>query len=721
MREVEVSIGNWIDRLWSLQVEQGSQLRDILTSMTKEVSLMLPQNPIQPASQDQVISPMKKPDTPVNQEIREESTFYVDQDINAASGVEGGLKNDDRELSMDHITVVHKLLTWPSIKALLLRLMKYRDNAEPEVDCGLVRGYGRGEGNDTNEGSQQGQKPCMENMYTLSWDEGLLPTGSPSGATWKAPGKTTPINPSTSVITTEHGIEESGTFTTDPDTVRRLQCNYMKHVHKLHPFLDQKDLEKKIDIFIGIYCPARTTDSHNSSRGHQKGTKRKRSKRIELSVDNAVILLVLALGSINEYHDCAVPCPMPRCCCKERNTGIIRGSKYYGYAAQILGSLQGANCLPHVQAALLAGLYVGQLAHPFQSHGWINQAARACQVLVRPGRYYEMNDGLMKDLCGLAYWTCLQLESDILTEFDLPASGISRLEGMIAVPKGLTLNLSNETDISSQKMMFVYSARIYLQKILNKASTYLCKVGKQPCSLFKVQRILSINLQQWRNSLPDMMQWEDSGPSSRDIDIVQMRVKYYRARYIIHRPLLYHALHIASQPESVGTFTAASGMSVSHSQQVSSSMIHSQQVTSIARLHEGSGPVQSSTTTPVGKWTSLTFRDLSPALQQTCKICIDSAILSMKTLDGIESRPVESNIFGTAHAQFGNMLVLSATYVSSLSELVDSNVLKQLLKRTIHFLRQRQHILPSLRADAKILMKVYEEIFSEAPVSISFV
>lgn len=62
---------------------------------------------------------------------------------------------------------------------------------------------------------------------------------------------------------------------------------------------------------------------------------------------------------------------------------VIPGLAYYGYATQILGSLQGANGLPHVQAALLAGLYAGQLAHPFQSHGWIYQAARACQVLVR--------------------------------------------------------------------------------------------------------------------------------------------------------------------------------------------------------------------------------------------------------------------------------------------------------------------------------------------------
>lgn len=48
---------------------------------------------------------------------------------------------------------------------------------------------------------------------------------------------------------------------------------------------------------------------------------------------------------------------------------VITGLAYYGYAAQILG-LHG-NDLPHVQAALFAGLYMGQLTHPFQSHRWV--------------------------------------------------------------------------------------------------------------------------------------------------------------------------------------------------------------------------------------------------------------------------------------------------------------------------------------------------------------
>ena len=76
-----------------------------------------------------------------------------------------------------------------------------------------------------------------------------------------------------------------------------------------------------------------------------------------------------------------------------------------------------------------------------------------------------------------------------------------------------------------------------------------------------------------------------------------------------------------------------------------------------------------------------------------------------------------SNLKLTSYRQFGNMLVLSATYMSNLSELVDRNILERLLRRTIRFLLQSRYISPSLRADAKILTEIYEKIFSESPGS----
>lgn len=62
------------------------------------------------------------------------------------------------------------------------------------------------------------------------------------------------------------------------------------------------------------------------------------------------------------------------------------------------------------------------------------------------------------------------------------------------------------------------------------------------------------------------------------------------------------------------------------------------------------------------------------------------------------------------------MLVLSATYMSSLSELVERSTLERLLKRTIRFLLRSENISPTLRADAKILTEIYKKIFGHNPV-----
>lgn len=65
--------------------------------------------------------------------------------------------------------------------------------------------------------------------------------------------------------------------------------------------------------------------------------------------------------------------------------------------------------------------------------------------------------------------------------------------------------------------------------------------------------------------------------------------------------------------------------------------------------------------------------------------------------------------------QFGNMLVLSTVYNSVLSELVDRNLYENLLRRTIRFLLNYRNISPTLRADAKILTDIYENVFQKPP------
>lgn len=484
MQQLEDRLEERMTQLQSIQVEQGSQLSRMATEpKVKETRVMPAKETVRPASQKQAVDPMKPeiPDVLREQETKEQSTSYVvSQKIDAAEAVDEGLKDDDDgELSIpvEHTTAAHKLLMWPTIRALIFPRQYDEDYVmKLEENRGLIRVYGRGEGDDTSEDRDAHLVPNQNPSAsaTPTWDEPYPHGTSPSGGHW-AGGGTTPAA-SSSFKPLHHGVEESGVFTTDAETVRRLHQSYMDHLHKLHPFLDQNDLEKKLEWFIRVYCPrgpSGATVSIMNNAEFPRGAKRKRScetmqgascdvpspdarasdqtapPRIEQSIDNAIILLVLALGSICECRDRPVPGPvrddvpdyrqetipgpstsrsilspagsdsalpmsssfyaptsshsfpspavvdnrksgMPPVITLEngesrplRNMDVIPGLAYYGYATQILGSLQGANRLPHVQAALLAGLYAGQLAHPFQSHGWIYQAARACQVLVR--------------------------------------------------------------------------------------------------------------------------------------------------------------------------------------------------------------------------------------------------------------------------------------------------------------------------------------------------
>jgi hypothetical protein len=236
-----------------------------------------------------------------------------------------------------------------------------------------------------------------------------------------------------------------------------------------------------------------------------------------------------------------------------------------------------------------------------------------------------------------------------------------------------------------------------------------------------------MNLKLWRNSLPEIMKWKDTNPPSNNINIARMRAKYYGARYIIHHPLLYHALHFAGLPNpnpasaSVES-PAGSLLSGLESQQMSPSLPRSQRASNMARPSSNMGIAVHSAPPSFqgGSMGTITYQDLPPKLQRACKVCIDSAILSTEAFDGIKGHPIMTNIFGTAYAQFSNMLMLSATYMSCLSELVDRNVLEKLLKQTIKFLLQSRYISPSLRADAQILAKIYEKIFREPATSFSY-
>ena len=688
--------------------------------------------------------------------VDDKSPFFGQQPpqpaLNANSSFDDVKNDNEGELSIpvEHTTAAHKLLMWPSIKRLITPNEYDEDYVmRLEEERGLISVYGQGEISSTSDDSQLPSPPITRDGG--SFDETRINGDSniQIGAT-SDPG--------------EVDIDTFGRLSLDAKTARRYYHTYLDRIHQLHPFVNKPELDGKVETFIRCFCPRDTSPLQQTStlcRENSRPMKRKRSHddlqgvrggsvdataastrpRVGRNIDNAIILLIFALGAICEtksplpgpimdrpnYLAQDIPTPLPplpvapvnathaangvlspansdsalptsaafynqqlhttsqsfpssvtemrtqnnqskRSIPRTRNeyghvknVQIIPGLSLYGYATTILGLLQGGVELEHVQAGLLAGLYAGQLAHPFQSHGWICQAARACQVLVRQKRYERLEEDTTKDLYNFAYWTCLQLESDLLAELDIPASGISRSEGRMSLPKGVFIHLPDEGGAPSTIMMMFYSAQIHLRKVLNRVHTDLYKVEKQGQTRWSsnVQEALSMNLDLWRTSLPTTMSWDDKESPAKDINAARMRAKYYGARYIIHRPLLYHALHYGQTGARVGSVAQPSvdsptgSASNSQTQQMSPSMPHAgQRAPGMTRIMSNLGNSSAEFMPFANGWTppTVALRELPQKLRRACKVCIESAILSTEAFDGIPDRLVVTNIFGTAHA-----------------------------------------------------------------------
>ncbi|KAJ5471879.1 hypothetical protein N7539_008822 [Penicillium diatomitis] len=289
---------------------------------------------------------------------------------------------------------------------------------------------------------------------------------------------------------------------------------------------------------------------------------------------------------------------------------VIPGLALYGYAAMILGVMQGGIGLPHLQARLLAALYADQLVHPLQSHGWICQAVQICQALVRqqkrfPGR---VSESPTQDLFDFAYWTCVQLESDLLVALDLPASNTRLDAGEIHLPKGrFTIDISNDWTAPAARMLIIHSARIHLRKIINHVhfDLYRPKKKRQLGRLWsETLEALNANLELWRENLPSMVNWKDNDPPATEINAARMRAEYYDARYMIHRPSLYSTLN------------------------------HGQRG---AQVRVQSNPTAVVESTEVFSTTLLASR-----------ACIQSAIHSSTAFDGVKDRLILTNYFGIA-------------------------------------------------------------------------
>lgn len=677
----------------------------------------------------------------------------------------------DFALPPKHFTAAQNLMEWPSVKKILPENIAEKPTYVLELESrrGLIRLYGCGEGEDANDGREGPASPASQSSSSESRHDDESSVPSPNGV-WGS-GQLPARSTTSGFSGREHpgGIGPTGGLILDAQVIDMYFKEYMANIHILHPFLEAKVLRDMIHLFKRRYSwdfvpfSSRHTntnkrkrdaeESPNSFDYHSASVPPRLQRRnpvepveIEHSIANAIVLLVMALGKIcthkgklpgvphppntststphNSFSDglassasapsspahgriaklgemqAAISSPTdPR----GKNMDVIPGLAYFAQGADILGELPGGSSVSHVQANILAGLYMGQLARIIPAHYYFSNACRGCIVLIESSEYKrkEMKAG-KRNLINFAFWSCLQLESDILAEVELPPSGITRYEGPMhqEFPRMVTLEPIPETSDMVAALRF-YSYQITLRRELNRVhkALYVDKaLDGVDMPVKSMQRVLENNLEGWRNTLGSW-NWDEDYHKSYDINIARMRGKYYGAKYIIHRPTLAYALYHLSG-NAPAERPSESPMGAPSSQQQSPAMSHT--------VTDTRYPRPGSERRPPSK-----IHELEGWVLDSAKTCVEAAIRSTTVFDAVKDRLIVTNIFGTAHAQFGNMLVLAATYKSDLSYLVKREILEALLDRTIVFLKFSEDISPTLHKDAQVLTKIRDNIFKE--------
>ncbi|KJZ79625.1 hypothetical protein HIM_01094 [Hirsutella minnesotensis 3608] len=374
----------------------------------------------------------------------------------------------------------------------------------------------------------------------------------------------------------------------------------------------------------------------------------------------------------------------------KKNYDVIPGLEYFAFATDILGNHIGAyKNMKNVYALIFAGLYQGQLARPIESFAFIHQASHKLQVIMRPSldklRKMKQNREFIQDpkynQLALAFWTCLQLESDLIAEMPLPPSGLLSYEDDMPHP-----NLSLLDDVD-QRVLDSYPGQLYLRTHLNSIHR-MFYAPEDPSDPEKGQenKLRSVDLvakavlgMGW---VAPRFAFREDDPPADDILSARLRGKYWGAQVITYRPFVRMILEF------------------NHSRRIHPSSPN------MMEFREGN------VYSKVASYAKTT-NDIPSKVIELAQRGIKALVESTRAFHGLgERRPIITNVFGTAHAQWGNLLVLAAAYKDPvLHSMIDEELLQMLFARTIHFLRQSATATSSLRVDMIILEGIYRDLF----------
>lgn len=314
----------------------------------------------------------------------------------------------------------------------------------------------------------------------------------------------------------------------------------------------------------------------------------------------------------------------------KKNYEVIPGLEYFAYATDILGNLAGSyNNMKDVYASIFAGLYYGQLNRPLESFQYIHRASHKLQVIMRPSldklRNLKMRREFIQDAkynqLALAFWTCLQLESDLIAELPLPPSGLLNYEEDMPHPN---MSLLRGFD---QRILDSYPGQLYLRTHLNSIHRMFYAPDdptKMRAGQEKFQNVdLVADAVSGMNWIAPSFAFKEADSPAGDILAARLRAKYWGAQMITYRPFIRQILQfthsIHQHPSSPNPPTWSE--------------------------------FRQDIIAPAIRPGAKSIREIEPRVVELARKGIKALVESTRAFHNLgEDRPIITNIFGTAHA-----------------------------------------------------------------------
>ncbi|KAF5507236.1 putative transcriptional regulatory protein [Colletotrichum aenigma] len=688
-------------------------------------------------------------------------------------------------IPMNHTTTKGHLLQWPMIKEMTRKALK--ENGVKFIEeypwvreekRGLLRLFGRGEGNGNIFGSSSANPRSEHDAYTDTADDYLgEAVAAPSpGEAWGQVGSLSPPN----LTYTSSTLTPEG----HPDYTEAKVWGYVKSFEEkilsMHPVIMPSDLRPIVRRFLENVAQGekRGKPPHPGTAKfavtHEPTNKRKRSPsgeepepvqqprklgRPHRTIDAAMVLVVLALGKVAQWTD-KIPDPIPDPASnshnspmnrnghpsspgpgghgsppahsihsqssglpspKEQNNGlpsrrpsvqgngakpmnqsfkrnydVIPGLEYFAVASDILGQHRSGYTLKHCQTFLLAGLYYGQLGRTLESYRFYIDADVALHTIMRRDqerlRLAAENPlghpplTRRENMIVINFWTCLQLQSDIIAEMPVYPSNLTRFE--YAVPWPLMHQFS---DIEfPEAVLSNYMAQLYLRKRLNALHKLLFEgIDTAMDKMHSALEILSeLRAMGW---IQEGLRFTEDQPPAGTLMEARLHAKYWGAQVVIFQPFIKLVLDLSWKMQ----------------QRTDGATPNSDTTSGLGVFTQGDAAAY------IGQGGIDNYKDVNDDVINFAEQGINALIKSTEAFHNVDhDRLHVTNIFGTAHAQWGNLLVLAAAYRDPiLGKYINRGHLQALFKRTTKMLGMHAHVNSTLLTDKNILESIERDLF----------